>query len=576
MSVQELEEELQKDLANGEESFTDRVEYIDEIGNLIDGAPETICLGRIKDHVSLLIADKNYELKSARIDGTDCVFIGKYKGDLYYSTDGISAERMKDDQKLVLTYAEIKDAQDEEDSSDQTPDEEAPEQISVQSLDEELERSVETGNETSTDRVKYVDADGNSIAGAPATIDFGPIKDHSKLSIDGKHLEFKSATVNGKNCVYIGKYRETIYYSMDGVVAIKLEDGQKLRMTYQEYYNITIREIAPENGPLGTITQKNGDIDVPFDITKDVRVNAGKDWTISITPGPADNKKRYKIKDVTSQSGATITRHAGDDYGAIYNISFRKDDTITITYDALGVYRVTINTRSNDGTEYINIPHSEKNGYGLDESGNLTWTYTEDDVDPDGSIKLPVFHTKKNYRLIHMVLNKQTVSAADSPREVPSGTGTNDAVKGHAGELIVNASMEDVPRGEKEECQYEYSIKVQRQSGGWQDLNFDLAPYAIKEQALTVRMITDGRRSDEGLDVVMWDPVNKKLIPMHDNDTVNMDAIGSDTLLTQQTRQVRIFFAKPKSGYSFTNGGVNVGQPHSEDSPTSDGAVSIA
>lgn len=576
MSVQELEEELQKDLANGEEPFTDRVEYIDETGNLINGAPETICLGRIKDHVSLLIADKNYELKSARIDGTDCVFIGKYKDDLYYSTDGISAERMKDDQKLVLTYAEIKEAQDEEDSSDQTPDEEVPEQISVQSLDEELERSVETGNETSTDRVEYVDANGNRIEGAPATIEFGSIKDHSELSIAGKHFEFKSATVNGKNCVYIGKYRDTIYYSMDGVVAIKLEDGQKLRMTYQEYYNITIREIAPENGPLGTITQKNGDIDVPFDITKDVRVNAGKDWTISITPGPANNKKRYKIKDVMSQSGATITRRAGDDYGAIYNISFRKDDTITITYDALGVYRVTINTRSNDGTEYINIPHSEKNGYGLDESGNLTWTYAEDDVDPDGSIKLPVFHTKKNYRLIHMVLNKQTVSAADSPREVPSGTGTNDAVKGHAGELIVNASMEDVPREEREECQYEYSIKVQRQSGGWQDLNFDLAPYAIKEQALTVRMITDGRRSDEGLDVVMWDPVNKKLIPMHDNDTVNMDAIGSDTLLTQQTRQVRIFFAKPKSGYSFTNGGVNVGQPHSEDSPTSDGAVSIA
>ena len=48
------------------------------------------------------------------------MFIGKYKGDLYYSTDGISAERMKDDQKLVLTYAEIKEAQDEEDSSDQT------------------------------------------------------------------------------------------------------------------------------------------------------------------------------------------------------------------------------------------------------------------------------------------------------------------------------------------------------------------------------------------------------------------------------------------------------------------------
>ena len=115
----------------------------------------------------------------------------------------------------------------------------------------------------------------NSIAGAPATIDFGPIKDHSELSIAGKHLEFKKCRIKWeKNCVYIGKYRETIYYSMDGVVAIKLEDGQKLRMTYQEYYNITIRESAPENGPLGTITQKNGDIDVPFDITKNA-CNAG-------------------------------------------------------------------------------------------------------------------------------------------------------------------------------------------------------------------------------------------------------------------------------------------------------------
>ena len=299
---------------------------------------------------------------------------------------------------------------------------------------------------------------------------------------------------------------------------------------------------------------------------------------MSVTPSVPNNKKRYKITSVTSQNGANITKAAGDDYGATYAIRFQKDDIITIAYDAEGVYRVTINTVDNNGIEYINIEHSKKNKWDyLPEQHKLVWTYTENDVDPvDGSIKLPVFHTKKNYRLIHMVLNKQTVSAADSPREVPSGTGTNDAVKGHAGELIVNASMEDVPREEREECQYEYSIKVQRQSGGWQDLNFDLAPYAIKEQALTVRMITNGQRSDEGLDVVMWDPVNKKLIPMHDNDTVNMDAIGSDTLLTQQTRQVRIFFAKPKSGYSFSNGGVNVGQPHSEDSPTSDGTISIA
>lgn len=575
MSVQELEEELQKDLANGEEPFTDRVEYIDETGNLINGAPETICLGRIKDHVSLLIADKNYELKSARIDGTDCVFIGKYKGDLYYSTDGISAERMKDDQKLVLTYAEIKEAQDEEDSSDQTPDEEAPEQISVQSLDEELERSVETGNETSTNRVEYVDADGNGIAGAPATIDFGPIKDHSELSIAEKHLEFKSATVKGKNCVYIGIYKDTIYYSTDGVIAIKLEDGQKLRMTYQEYYNITINEVIPENGPHGTITKREGSIDTPIDIGKTIRVNAGKEWIISVTPGPANDKKRYEIASLTSQNSAIITRTTGDLYGATYAISFKQDDIITITYDEKGVYRVTINTVANDGTEYINIEHSEKNGWHyLDDQKKIEWTFTENDVSwADGSVQLPVFHTKRGYRLIHMVVNGVTLAsgAEDGQREVPLDTGISNGITTNAGNLSVTTVMESkytTKRGEEAGCSCAYSINIKDRAGKWKDYNFSLVPHDLENQAMTVRLITDGRRSGEGLDVVMWDPDTQKLIPVNDNDSFDMSPVGTSSVTSLKTRRVRIFFSKTKPGYSYSGNGVQFGHPHGDSTTT--------
>ena len=565
MSVQELEEELQKDLANGEEPFTDRVEYIDETGNLIDGAPETICLGRIKDHVSLLIAGKNYEFKSARIDGTDCVFIGKCKDDLYYSTDGIHADRMKDDQKLVITSAEIKDAQDEEDSSDQTPDEEAPEQISVQSLDEELERSVETGNETSTDRVEYVDADGNSIAGAPTRIDFGPIKDHVDLSIVGKNLEFKSATVNGKNCVYIGIYKNTIYYSTDGVIAIKLEDGQKLRMAYQEYYNITIKEVIPGNGSPGTITKREGSIDTPIDITKPIRVNAGKDLTITVIPGIdtskptgyVDNRKRYKITSVKLANGNEIEKKTGDAYGATYTMSFKQDDTITITYDTEGVYRVTINTKGNDGTQYIHIEHSVEKGWKyLPDKDQIMYEFTNKDVNSmNGNyVTFPEFHTIKGQRLIHMVLNGITIAGAGNIGGVEVPTEINKPLATRAGIFDLDIKMTEDYGLSHKSCSYAYQIQAKSSSGKWTDLNFDLAPHATKEQALTVRLYTNQKRSGEGLDVVMWDRETKQLVPVNDNDTFDMEPIKEGL---KTPRNVRIFFGKCKNGYEFTNNQVS-------------------
>lgn len=433
---------------------------------------------------------------------------------------------------------------------------EVPDQISVQTLEQ-------TQSDDSTDRVEYVDAKGTLINGAPTTIAYGNISEHKALLIDGKHFDFLSAKVNGKDCVYIGEYNGVLYYSTDGVIAIKMEDGQKVTMTYQEYYLVSIKEILPTNCKPGTICTKKGSEDVPVETNKQIRVNAGEDWVVSVTPGAPNNKKRYKISSVTSQNGANITKDAGDDYGATYAIHFQKDDIITIAYDAEGVYHVTINTEDNNGFEYINIEHSKDNGWDyLPEQHKLVWTYTEDKVKYDGSIDVPKFHIKRGYRLVHMVLNGETVAAADSNKEVPDGVGSNHGVKGHAGELIVNAQItEQYTKNDNErDCGFEYSFNVQCKDGGGRDFNFKLAPYQTGQQVLTVRLKTDNRRSGEGIDVVMWDPDQNKLVPMKDNDTVNMDPVG-EGVVTLKKRQVRIFFAKPKPGYRFAGVGVDSAQP---------------
>lgn len=451
----------------------------------------------------------------------------------------------------------------EESSTDNTVSD-VPEEISVQSLEEAVQEIDAKGEASSTNRVEYVDAKGTPINGAPATIAYGNISEHKALSIDGRHFDFLSAKVNGKDCVYIGEYNGVLYYSTDGVIAIKMEDGQKVTMTYQEYYLVTIKEELPTNCKPGTICTKKGSKDVPVETNKQIHVNAGEDWVVSVTPGAPNNKKRYKITSVTSQNGANITKNAGDDYGATYAIRFQKDDTITVTYDAEGVYRITINTVDNNGFEYINIAHSEKNEWKyLPEQHKLVWTYTEDQVKYDGSIDLPKFHIKRGYRLVHMVLNGETVAAADSNKEVPDGVGSNHGVKGHAGELIVNAQItQQYTKNDNErDCGFEYSFNVQCKDGGCRDFDFDLAPYQTGQQVLTVRLKTDNRRSGEGIDVVMWDPDQNKLVPMKDNDTVNMDPVGEEAVVTLKKRQVRIFFAKPKPGYRFAGEGVDSAQP---------------
>lgn len=480
-----------------------------------------------------------------------------------------------------------------EDSADQTTDLDAPEQMSVQSLEEELLAVAENGEEASTDRVAYVDVNGNPIAGAPSVIKFGAIADHKELSIEGRHFEFKSAKVAGKNCVYIGKYNDTIYYSTDGVIAIKLDDTQKLTMMYQEYHLVSIKEVVPDSCTPGTITKKNGSLDAPLDISNPIRVNAGENFIISVTPGTDTAKannpkaKRFIIESVVSQEGATITKENGNENKATYSINFVKDDTITITYKEQSIYRITINTKDINGEEYINIPHSVAKGWEyLKGQDKIMWTFKPDDVyEMSGyELDIPAFHTKRGYRVINMVVNGTSIQASSESgvSEVPISKG--DGVSSTPGKLSLTTKMTDsytTTRGEEKNCSYEYKMDLKVRTGKFEDYNFTLVPYKEErgKQAVTVRLYTNQSRSGEGLDVVMWDYEKQELVPVKDNQTIEMDPVkykGSTTT----TRQVRIFFAKPKAGYEFVNGlqnavGVMYGQPHG-DNPLGDGRMNDA
>ena len=614
IEVEKLEKEIQEATSNGQVPTTKLVEYVDESGNAIEGAPETIELGKISDHSELNISDKDYEFKSAKVNDADCSFIGVYKDTVYWSSDNINAnkfaekekeseisktedlEQEKDTTETKESETEISEKSseqiiDNEKSTEQASDEQLPDTISVQSLNIAMQRSVANGDEQTTDRVEYVDVNGNPIAEAPSVIQFGAIADHKDLSIEGRHFEFKSAKVDGKNCVYIGKYNDTIYYSTDGVIAIKMDDTQNLTMMYQEYYLVSIKEVIPDSCTPGTITKKNGSLDAPLDISNQIRVNAGENFIISVTPGTDTSKannpkaKRFIIKSVVSKDGTTITKENGNENKATYSINFVKDDTITITYEEQSIYRITINTKDINGEEYINIAHSVENGWQyLKDQDKIMWTFTPDDVyEMSGyNLDIPAFHTKRGYRVIHMVVNGTSIQASSESGESEVPINKGDSVSSDPGKLSLITQMTGSYTStfsEEKNCSYEYKMDLKVRTGKFEDYNFTLVPYKEErgKQAVTVRLYTNQSRSGEGLDVVMWDYEKQELVPVKDNQTIEMDPVEYQR---RQTRQVRIFFAKPKAGYEFVNGlqnavGVMYGQPHG-DNPPGDGRMNDA
>jgi len=71
-------------------------------------------------------------------------------------------------------------------------------------------------------------------------------------------------------------------------------------------------------------------------------------------------------------------------------------------------------------------------------------------------------------------------------------------------------------------------MRLKVRGGAVEDYNFNLVPYSTGKQALTARLYTNQRRNSEGLDVVMWDYEKQKLVPVKDNDVIDMDVVKYD------------------------------------------------
>lgn len=589
ISVQTLEQTQSDD-------STDRVEYVDEKGKIIEGAPTTIKLGKISDHTEITIPDKKYEFKNAKVSDEDCVFIGQYENYIYYSTDGNIAKKLKDKQLLVMTYSESKNSDNEEieqvatedtnkseESTEQIIDNEGgteqpeeqnvPESISVQGLEEAVQEIDAKGEASSTNRVAYVDPKGTPISGAPTTIAYGNISEHKDLSIEGRHFDFLSAKVNGKDCVYIGEYNGVLYYSTDGVIAIKLDDTQKLTMTYQEYYNITIKEEIPKNGVAGTITHDGKTLDT----SSVVRVDAGEAYSINVQPATA-NKVRYKISNISAEaSTTTITQNSGNEYGAKYTINFQTDDTLTIGYSGEGIYRINVKTTDVNGNECVTTDKSHYSGGYIND-----FTFTESDVNSYDEITLPVFHTCNNKRIISLQVNGAGVLDATTHKEVPSEGNTSLSPRlttPNGNSFSLQISVENVSSllGVEKNCDYEYKITIKKLKGNWEDLNFVPTYGERKVQSLTLKAYTSIKgnmvRSDEGLQMAMWDysdGQSDQLVEVKDNDVFSMDPTKGLT-----RRQVKFFFAKAKPGFyiSIHNGTHVSGVQNTEDTYEADGTI---
>lgn len=434
----------------------------------------------------------------------------------------------------------------EEDTKKENKTTQAPEKLEVKTLESSIKRSISSGEAPITDRVSYVDVNGAAIVGAPTTIALGTILEHQELSITGKHYEFQNAKVNGKDCVYIGKYEDTLYYSTDGKIAIKLEDGQKLIMTYQEYYNITIKEDIPENGVAGTIIHDGKNVEA----SSVIRVNAGNDWKFTVKPAQA-NKIRYKIASVESEKNNTITKNSGDEYGATYTAQLQKDDVITIAYAGAGVYRVNVKETDNDGVTCINTDKTHYSGTYIND-----FTFTESDLGgtDKNTITLPIFHTIRDKRIISFKLNGTTLKVDNSDREVPWEKGNPVTVRyAPDPDTVFNIQINIVDHhtlitGNEKNCSYEYQLTIEKEKGEWRDFNFTPTYYDTGHQALSLRLLStvNGtlQRSEAGMDVVVWDSDNQTLVKAHDNDTYNMDTTSGST-----RKQVKFFFAKAKPGY---------------------------
>lgn len=402
------------------------------------------------------------------------------------------------------------------------------------------------------DRIEIVDVSGAPIAGAPASIPMGWISDVAAWDFpDGGHYELQSAKVGDHNCVFVGEYNGQVYYSEDGSIAMKLEDGEKIRLVYRRYYWVTFAENTPE---WGVVSNASGELpnNTPVKVYAD---QCPMEFTV--TAGSVVGSERYKISSV--EPSAAVTRIGGDEYSGTYSVNPTEDTTVQVNYDNTGVYRVTVNSSSigADGSVIDGLYSISPATIPANEDCYSSFTIT--------------LKTKKGVRLTSLNLNGRVFFSSNG--EFPTDDGDSNTVTGWDGTIYSVQIRVDKGSGD---IGYTYTINVtpQRQYNKYLpvDLNFDVTYEKADEAINVLHIYTNGQRSDEGAEVAYWRPVEEPYALIgtkYNGDGALESATDGTTYSLDPTygvdnfNRVVLIFAKAKPGYRISvdasNGGKNGG-----------------
>lgn len=206
------------------------------------------------------------------------------------------------------------------------------------------------------------DTQGNNLQ-SDKTINDGWIKEqYDNGTIDHeitgeKNYSFAGAFVGDTPCVYIAKIGNDVYYSSDGVSAVKLPDGQSIELRYREYFTITAEDIV--NPAFGTVTFTDSELAYEKDakntdqpkLTKTrkiienpgdtVRTYADEEFMWSVVPGknPDTDIKAY-VKNITSDlEDVTDYGNGKTFYSQVIKnssiaVEFASKESFTVTYNS--------------------------------------------------------------------------------------------------------------------------------------------------------------------------------------------------------------------------------------------------
>lgn len=418
-------------------------------------------------------------------------------------------------------------------------DEEAPDELSVEFLIKEMEKAEGqtkllknlAGSNTLLSShhidVEVVDTHDNPISNSGVSgISMGyldgqnPESDFPKtISIDEggltKHYDFVKAKVGEQRIVFLGEYKGTIYYSTDGISAIKLGD-KIVRLVYHKYYNVTFGENIDEGGVV-KIHRESGDFEVTNSSNNPVKVMDGERliWSVKTNLDTTQNPpKRYRVASISSTTSEHNDLFTDYEYGNTFDIGIDEDCTINISYNS-------------DGKSKLIVVGGFDSGNVTNVEGDMNYAGVYEYTPGVNELKFSI-QTARGQLIANLDCNDQPVEIA-APTISARWQQHETILKGDDGitdiaKITTRVRKHLIVGGGA--AKYDIEITISKLDGGPPLTNeFILDPQwgTAAFSKLTLRLYAENRRGNDGIEAYWWDYREHKLQLSTDGEKIAMN-----------------------------------------------------